>query len=125
MWLHFPDGCVLYEDFPDQPELPEPPVPPQSRSEMMLNNLAPSLLGGLGDLGPVKFHDSFSLRKTNSYEVKDNFARIKHGHTESIRSLTLTFPSFDTARSFKVEFRITAANLPDPAVGFLNVKVTK
>lgn len=70
--------------------------------------------------------EDFSLCKTtNSYEVRDSFQRIKHGHSADVKEFTLTFSSYANAGSFGIDYRITAANLPVPVEGRLNVKVVK
>jgi hypothetical protein len=76
------------------------------------------------DFSPATL-SGFSLRKTNSYEVKDHFKRIKHGHQVSVNALVMTFPTFDSAASFQIDYRVTAANMPVPLTGKLNVKVVK
>lgn len=53
IWLHFPDGCILYEEFPDDLDEPEPPVLPQSQVDMMMDGLASGLSDPLGHLPPA------------------------------------------------------------------------
>jgi hypothetical protein len=126
VWLHFPDGCLLYEELPEEMEEPSPPVAPMSRLEMMHNGLGLHIPSSrLNDFGSLKLPGGFSLRKTNSYEITDHFNRIKHGHAECVNEFILTFSAFDSAASFQVDYRVTAANLPTPLVGTLNVRVEK
>jgi hypothetical protein len=42
---------------------------------------------------------TFKLKKANSYDVSDHFARIKHGQTEKLRQLFLIFDSHEDATS--------------------------
>ena len=126
IWLHFPDGCLLYEELPEDIEEPNPPIAPMSRLEMMRNGLDLHIPSSrFNDFGPLKLPGGFSLRKTNSYEITDHFDRIKHGHAECVNEFILTFSTFESAASFQVEYRVTAANTPTPLVGTLNVRVEK
>jgi hypothetical protein len=69
--------------------------------------------------------DRFSLTKTNSYKVEDAFPRIKHGQAGIIRPLMILFDSYESASSFQITYRISAANLPEPVKGALNVVIKK
>lgn len=125
--LHFPDGCILHEELPEDPEEPTAPTAPRTKRELLFGKLiAPGFIRPLSSPDPGSFFPhSFSLRKTNSYEVKDHFVRIKHGHSGKLGKFFLTFPSLENAESFAVDYRITAANLPSAIEGRLHVKVTK
>jgi hypothetical protein len=135
LYIHFPDGFSLYEldSEPDEPEPPSPPQPPMGVMERVtynLNNMRfpdhmPSVYDGLFPKSTDKLLSSFSLEKTNSYELKDHFKRIKHGHEEYLPDLIIAFDSYAAASSFKINYRITAANLPDQMEGEMNVVVRK
>jgi len=125
LYLHFPDGCLVYEEMPDEPEAPAEPERPMSQFER-LSKFTPSYVPSFSDLPDLgAMQRNFSLRKTNSYEATQKFSRIKHGHAVSVHPFVLTFASYAEARSFSIEYRITAANMPESVKGALNVKVVK
>lgn len=127
--VHFPDGFELYseDDLPGEPRKPSPPEKPmtewQRRMAGFMGNLAcmPNL-GNFSSIGPL---DPFSLRKTNSYELTDHLPQLKHGCSYAIRRLYLVFPSYEAAESFNFDFRIAAANLPEPSTGRVHMVVRK
>ena len=131
VFMHFPDGFELYpvDDLPEESKNPRPPRKPQSVIEQNMGklNINPALIHPyhfpeIASLGPP---DPFSLKKTNSYEVEDAFQRIKHGQTGVIRPLMVVFDSYESSTSFQISYRISAANLPQPVEGTLNVLVKK
>ena len=101
--LLFPDGFSLCaeEDRPASPTEPRRPTKPRSRGELMASELSvPNLYVPRMDIPNLGPPSTFQLRKTNSYELSDHFVRIKHGQTEELRELFLTFDSYDDAQSF-------------------------
>ena len=89
IYVHFPDGFGLYseDDLPQRPCEPSPPEKPQTDLQRSMANLKPRFerppfLDRLCDIGPS---GPFSLRKTDSYELTDNVARLKHGCSYAIR----------------------------------------
>lgn len=129
--LHFPDGFELYpqDDLPRQPQEPDPPAPPQTDLHKLMAGIGintnfdrTAYFPRLSALGPA---DPFSLKKTNSYDLTDHVSRLKHGCNHEIRRLCLVFPSYEVAKSFSIEYRLAAANLPTPASGELHIVVKK
>jgi hypothetical protein len=126
--LLFPDGFALRaeDDLPAPPREPKRPVKPRNQMEMVTANMAlpnfrmPEM--HMPDLGPIS---SFRLRKTNSYEVSDHFARIKHGQTEELRELFLTFDSHESSASFHCKYEVSVGNLPDMLKGTLHFVIER
>lgn len=85
----------------------------------------PDLLMPHRSLLSVNPPSSFRLKKTNSYDISDHFARIKHGTTENLPELTLVFDSFDEASSFNCDYTIRVGNLPEPIAGKLHFVIEK
>lgn len=128
--IHFPNGFELYaeDDVPAAPEEPRPPVPPRND----LQRIGAAGLAGRLDMSafsPRSSHmrpsDPFTLRKTNSYDLTDHVTRLKHGCAHQIRRLYVVFPSYKDAKSFNIDYRLAAANLPAPAVGKVHIVVEK
>lgn len=132
VYMHFPDGFELYteNDLPVGPEAPYPPAAPLSYIQQM-----PCQLRFNSDGAFVQPHiqdftipgppDHFSLKKTNSYEVRDEFDRIKHLQAGVIQPLVVVFDTYESAASFQITYRISAANLPEPVEGNVNMVVKK
>ena len=123
--MHFPDGFVLSqkEDYyskeiePSPPELSTYSLAPFDMSKMLTRFAFPSLANI--DLS------GFSIKKTNSYDVKDHFKTIKHNHAGSVYPLYATFDSFEEVQSFEITYKITAANMVDMVEGNINVIINK
>ncbi len=127
--IFFPNGFTLCreDDLPHPPEKPALPRPPQSKMQQLVQNMNSSLIPYF-DL-PVaphfNTHTSFSLRRTNSYEVSDHFERIKHGFMVTLPKLYLTFETYETASSFGCRYVLSPGNLPSPIEGELHFVINK
>jgi len=64
-----------------------------------------------------------SIRRSKSYDVGFSVRKIKHGLVEVLDSLYAVFESRESARSFTIDYRLLADNLPDPVEGHLHVIV--
>ena len=64
-----------------------------------------------------------TIRRTNSIEVHFHVRELKHNVQQEFDPLFLLFDSWDTAKSFTVEYRLLAANVPLPVTGNLHVIV--
>lgn len=127
--INFPDGFSLYteDDFPELPEEPDIPQRPMSTFQR-LANLTPNLMLQdtiLNKLPNIKALSTFSLKKTKSYKLTDHFNRIKHYDFETLPELFLVFDSFESAKSFKCEYKIRPANLPEPIIRELHFIIEK
>lgn len=121
IWLHFPDGFVV-----DKRPIPliEPPVEPTSPDALNLglSGVFPHVhTPGIGSR-PAPNVSSPQIKKTNSYEVEQHVKQLKHTKKElRVATYHITFDSLESARSFQIEYRVVAANLPDMLTGSLNV----
>lgn len=129
--LHFPDGFRLFseEDRPAIPKEPRPPRKPRTRVQMMADSIRPI---PSVDLASTYLRDfrmpmpkSFSIERTESYDVRDHFPRIKHGDRVALPEMFLTFDSYESAGSFSCHYTIRPANLPTPITGDLHFVIEK
>lgn len=122
--FHFPDGFTLTteDERPAPPGEPATPRKPRTRSEEMADRVRLVERGIPHTLLDSMFTppSAFSLRRTNSYEIRDHFSRIKHGDTVALPRLHLTFDSFESAKSFTCRYVVRPANLPEPLQGELS-----
>jgi rRNA-processing protein FCF1 len=135
IFMHFPDGFELFDegDYLKPPEEPKAPSKPRSALDQ-LNS--PFVLGRMDSMhhdhsldllarmpvGPSNV-GSPKIRRTNSYDVTVKIKRAKHGLIEELDAMCLTFDSFSTVQSFKIDYSIHASNLPKHIEGSLNVVV--
>ncbi|MCA2608772.1 MAG: hypothetical protein IM598_04355 [Chitinophagaceae bacterium] len=125
LYMHFPDGFTLSqkEDYYSQEREPSPPelstysLAPFDMSKMLTRFAFPTI--------PNIDLSGFSIKKTNSYDVKDHFKIIKHNHSGSVYPLYATFNTFEDVKSFEITYHITAANMVDMVEGKLNVVINK
>ncbi|MCK9399625.1 MAG: PIN domain-containing protein [Bacteroidales bacterium] len=125
LYVYFPDGFRLCEK-EDYSENELEPAPP----ELSEYSLAPVDFSKIMRSMPrFTFPDinisGFSIKKTNSYEVKDHFNSIKHNHICELTPLYLTFDRFEEANSFEISYKITAANVVDIEKGTMNIIIKK
>jgi PIN domain len=129
--LHIPDGMQVYEDknYPQQPATPIPPTGPRSALQKSLdqNRELSNVL-----LAPYSQKDQsaprrprLTITKTNSYDVDMYVDQLKHQMTWRLNTIYVVPGSFEAARSFTIDYRINAANMPQVAKGKLHVIVTK
>jgi hypothetical protein len=126
--LQFGDGFTLCteDELPKQPKEPRQPVAPRTQGEMMISSFQmPTLRMPEPRTPNVDFLSSFKLRKTNSYDVSDHFERIKHGQTEQLPELFLTFDSYRAVQSFHCGYVIHVGNLPEVIRGKLHFVIEK
>ncbi len=129
VFVHFPDGFdLLTEDtLPKEPPRPKPPHKPETPAETMarafqvpsLYSFSPHLNVPSMTTGPANVSRP-SIRRTKSYDVEVSITVLRHGFSEALDPLYLIFESRKSIRSFTIDYRIHAANLPDPSVGQLH-----
>jgi len=120
--LHFPNGFALYRRN-QLPKSPPPPTPPEKpKPEFMrlfdasiMHNIAippslnfPKLPPPPGNVSP------FRIRPSKSFDVDFHVNRLKHNIRESIDPLFVIFDSYDATKSFNIQCRILAGNIPQP-----------
>lgn len=131
VFMHFPDGFDLYDEDtkPQTPERPDPPTSPRNRSEMMypLSNFRDwSHLPRTTPYVPIQGNvSSPEIKKSNSYEVSYEVQSLKQHMDEPCEPLYVSFNSFESVKSFGIEYRINAADLPDEVTGTLHVVVAR
>lgn len=127
--LHFPNGFRLFseDDFPNIPKEPRPPRKPRSRMQMVTDRISsiPHLDFTHPSLPDFKIPSSFTIDRTESYNVRDHFPRIKHGDSVVLPEMFLTFDSYELASSFNCQYTIRPANLPEPITGELHFVIDK
>ncbi len=126
--MHFPDGFDLYTDadLPDEPIEPKPPDKPRSHSQLRMSVLGRSIsLPSLASITKPSVASSFSLKRTNSYDLKDHFDRLKHGYLIRLKRLHVVFPSYEAASSFRIGYSISAANVPQATNAALDIVIKK
>jgi len=121
IYLYFPDGFELYEaeDIPSGPQEPSLPEKPISAIERLQRSTLEFHLPKYM-LPKIDHLSSFSLKRTNSYDVSDSFSVIKHNERACLPELYLQFASTDAAKAFRCDYRITVDNLPDEIRGSIN-----
>lgn len=131
VFLHFPDGFDLYDDDdkPQMPEAPDPPRLPRTQAEIMQDSLiTPNLpyLNRQPTYLPTQSNVSApEIKRSNSYEVSYEVQRLKQHMNEPFDPLYVVFDSFESAASFRIDYRINAADLPDETTGVLHTAVTR
>ncbi|MBF4483105.1 PIN domain-containing protein [Dehalococcoides mccartyi] len=134
VFLHFPDGFEIMNEasFPKAPKPPNPPDTPKTQMQRMMEsvtispNLFSPIMGRIpnGVLSPRNISTP-NIRKTRSYEVTFDILRIKHKLQEAVEPLYILFESYDAAKSFQIEYRLLAANIPTEVTGQLHVIINK
>ena len=126
--IHFPDGFELIEknEFPERPKKPKPPVKPKSKldfSPMILPNI--SNYSNIGYIDNPKDIEILSnkptIRKTNSYNVDFKREGLKHRYQKKLDTLLLIFSSRAEIKNFKIDYIVSAGNLPTSKKGKLNI----
>jgi hypothetical protein len=135
--MHFPDGFQILEvdKFPNPPRPPELPSEPMTTFEKyskfpnfiypMIERPIPSSVNHSFQSESIPNVSGLSIKRTNSYDVHTHVQRAKHNLDVNLDPLFVVFDSFDTAKSFSVEYQIIAANIPNEVVGKLHVIVLK
>jgi ubiquitin-protein ligase len=128
--LHFPDGFRLftkYDDFLSLPKEPRPPQKPRTKVQIMAEsfNYIPQLDFLSPALPNFSIPSSFSIKRTGSYDVRDHFARIKHGDRVLLPEMFLIFDSYESAGSFNCQYSVRPANLPEAIAGELHFVIEK
>ena len=78
-----------------------------------------------GPIAPPPNVSAPKIKHTNSYDVSYHVQKVKHNLHESFNPLYIVFDSFEEARSFHIDYRILAANIPDEIKGKLNIVLKK
>jgi hypothetical protein len=133
VFLHFPDGFEILDEqsYPKPIDPPTPPDEPKTQMQRMISmvrtpEIFSPIMGRIPDgILSSKNVSSPAIKKTGSYEVEFYVERIKHKLQQEADPLYILFESFEAARSFKINYRLLAANIPNEVTGQLHVVIEK
>src|SRR5690606_22452244 len=108
---------------------PRAPQKPRSRMEGITDGLHmgalahydPDYLPKVPLLDPPGNVSGLSIKRTNSINVDVSVRRLKHHRQVKLSPMYVVFSWDDPIRSFGIEYRINAGNIPKEAVGTLHV----
>ena len=123
IYIHFPDGFELCEEdnIPSGPREPSLPARPLSTFEKMRQSTSCMNRGFFPTLVPrTDPLSSFSMKRTNSYDIEDSFRVIKHNERGCLPELYFRFNSAEDVKSFRCDYRVTVDNLPKEINGNIN-----
>lgn len=132
--IHFPDGMDILDahnlppGFKDR-KPPDPPKEPRRDIDKLFNirDFQSSFINQ--NLPHIRIPDlpkeepnvsSPSITKTSSYDIHFAVRKLKHGYTLNLGTLMILFPSKNEAKSFSVDYQITADNHPQSQDGRLH-----
>jgi rRNA-processing protein FCF1 len=123
VWIHLPNGFEVVNNYPKKPKKPRAPYRPKSNFDYEpLNNSFMGLdfsLPGVRSSAPDP--DVPTIKKTNSYEITFHCKSVKHAMTHPFNRVILKYASLADMKSFQIDYRLNAANVPAPVEGTLNV----
>jgi rRNA-processing protein FCF1 len=128
--IHFPDGFELVEkdEFPEEPEKPKRPVMAKSKYDLTSFHIPiPNTLlyPNINPVSNPKRIDELnckpSIRKTNSYDVDFSRKGLKHNYQNRLNTLVVIFKNRQDIKNFSVDYIVSAANIPIPYKGKLNI----
>lgn len=131
VFLYFPDGFDLYDeaDKPQMPEAPDLPRPPRTAAEMLYSPLYTRDFSSFTQMPhylPTQSNVSTpDIKRSNSYEVTYSVQRLKQHMNEPFDPMYVVFDSFESAASFRIDYRINAADLPDEITGVLHTTIAR
>lgn len=127
-FLHFPDGFDLFKKN-EINNLLTPPNPPKLENEFSDLYNSSLLSGHLANMSRFSTTppnlSSLNIKRTNSFDVNFEIRTLKHNQGLSLEPLYILFDSFQTAKSFSIDFRIQADNMPLENKGELNIVINK
>ena len=118
--LFFPDGPrpIDEDDIPTEPEPPKAPRRPQGIIEMPniggSDYISPLLTPNLHDIINAN-DDGQPIVGKDGDSVRIGYSTLKHGFSVTSDNLMFRFADAAAVRTFSVEFRLSADELPDPA----------
>lgn len=132
----YPDGFELFNDnyLNKKPSCPKEPKKPWN---LGVFDLSQSFLGSsdinrymniipTANIPSIQSNVSGNIiNRTRSYEVKVNVKRIMHTKTVKLDPLYLKFNDFDTPKSFNINCKIIAHNIPKEQEETIHIKIKK
>jgi rRNA-processing protein FCF1 len=126
IFFHFPNGFEIIEEdkFEEPPTEPTPPNTPKTFFENSairdsILNLRP-YFPNLNSQQLPKLNRP-SIKKTSSYDVHYKRESIKHGIKYQLDQLIAIYKDYVDMRSFTIDYKILANNVPVPIIGKLNI----
>lgn len=128
IYLHFPDGFLLYNDvdYPNEPFLPEPPKKRGIFSLLNPFNINFSIprLDSQYQTEKPNISDPI-IKKTNSYDVNIRVIKLNHNFEAKLKPMYIVFEKIEEVKNLKIKFEIRCANLPEIVNGNLNLQVSR
>ena len=122
--LHFPDGFKLYDE-EHPPKDPREPAVPSKEINLFPNVSLLSSFPDIHRLPQLRDPSLPRIRKTNSYEVTLENEKLQHGFIWTFTPLYVAFDSWESAKSFSIDYTIYAGNMIDEQTGKLGVVIEK
>ena len=126
--LYFPER-VIPVDEDDIPDKPKPPIAPEqnqgSFDSFLMGNRNFNVLGSaLEQSKRLTAH----LHGEPDIDLDENsicisYLKLKHGFRKVCDPLIFRFVSRDTEKSFKINYRLSANELPDAVEGYLHIRI--
>jgi len=123
VYLHFPDGFLLYDER-STPEPPEEPAIPSKEPNLTAGLLMPDSLY-LGRTPTLPDRTLPRIRKTNSYDVTFKVPKLKHDFIHKIEAFYVAFDSWASVASFAIDYSVHAGNMMDKQTGQLGLIVDR
>jgi hypothetical protein len=135
VYVHLPDGLLVAEEResllapPEEPTAPEGPRSAIEEQLEMMRGITPIAYPDLSlpDMtrfeGPHRNISSPTIRKTRSFEIRFHVRELKHNLQAEFDPLYVLFNSWDTTKSFAIDYRLLAGNVPGPVEADLHVIV--
>lgn len=129
IYMHFPDGFEMFRgnSYPNSPKAPPEPTLPRTNWDIRMSNM-PNLRDiNFSPVGKeINYsRDTFSLKKTNSYELNERIESLKHNYEYNLAPLIIVFDKIESVTNFNVTYTLLADNIPMQNKGtvYFEVKV--
>lgn len=129
--LHVPDQMYVGAKRPKIPEAPDTPVRPRMPFDLTSHfGSFPQVHDptGMARMAEIAMNINRnasppSIRRSNSFDVEFTVKRLVQHRDEALEPLYITFVSFETAKPFAIDYRLSSASLPQPVGGKLHIVV--
>lgn len=131
IFLDLPDQFRLYDKnkLSDSPSPPEPPQEPKTILEKINNsplNINPvEIPTGLFNKSTPPNVSLLAIQGLNGDAVEFQVKKLNQRMSEYLDSLYVVFDSYEGASSFRIDYRINAAKVPNEVTGYLDVVIKK
>ena len=135
LMLTFPEWIRLTAIDDDAPQEPEPPIPPPRPTpadELLranMRNLGMSLTGqgtwpaALNALSrPIRWEGDPNIT-LDGQSVRFRLVRLQHGAREPVEAFVMRFIGPQNVRSFSIQYRISADEIPEPITDKIHIRV--